>query len=352
MLDFIKNLRPSDFKLIQHAAAQIAGRKAKRHAPNFQVSSEERRKGRHSPWKDLADAHQSDVAKWVNEDGHKHVTGGSLSEAFQHTIHVMHKRVHPKTGGSFDLSDLHNNKITRTLGNLAETARVNVDVTADDFLNRIGLRHERKYKDGKITTDFRDHARIHKDAYKSLEDREGTADYNYLRKDSTDKYATYRHKKSGKVVVAFRGTSPKQALNNNDLVEDGHIAAGDIRKASDYGSYKQHIENMLDVHGDGNVSLSGYSLGGAKAEALTQEKSLRSRLGQTISIAGGASPLDDSLRQKARDSKISHIYHHNDGVANAKLQHSGTNHTVLYSEGDAVKSHMLLDRLANAKVDN
>ena len=103
---------------------------------------------------------------------------------------------------------------------------------------------------------------------------------------------------------------------------------------------------MIDKYGSGNVSLSGYSLGGSKAVQLTQEKDLRSHLGTTVALAPGMSPLDDQLRQKARDHKIDYFYHHNDGVANALLAHSGANHTVHYSERDAVKSHMLLDRLA------
>ena len=73
-----------------------------------------------------------------------------------------------------------------------------------------------------------------------------------------------------------------------------------------------NIESLVEVYcravsayqyGDGNVSLSGFSLGGSKVEALMQESDIRSRLGQAISIAGGASPLDKKLRQKAEDTK-------------------------------------------------
>ena len=112
---YVQQLKPSHYKLVQHAASQIAGRKAKRHAPNFKVSEEERRRGRHSAFKDIADSRQSDVAKWIAEDGHKHVEGGSLAEAFQHTVGVMHKRM----GGGFDLSDLHISKVKSVMENLA-----------------------------------------------------------------------------------------------------------------------------------------------------------------------------------------------------------------------------------------
>ena len=124
------------------------------------------------------------------------------------------------------------------------------------------------------------------------------------------------------------------------------MASGDVRAMSDYQSYKNHVQNMIDEYGSGNVSLSGYSLGGSKAVQLTQEKELRSHLGTTVALAPGMSPLDSQLQQKARDSKIDYFYHHNDGVANSLLAH-GVNHTVHYSEDDAVKSHMLLDRLSS-----
>ena len=87
-------------------------------------------------------------------------------------------------------------------------------------------------------------------------------------------------------------------------------------------------------------------MGGAEAVHLTQDKRLRSHLGQTIAIPPGHSPLDDMHKMKARDHKISYIYGHNDAVANSLLEHSGANHHVLYDESDALKSHLLLDRLA------
>ena len=341
MHKFVRNLRPSHYKLVQHAASQIAGRKPKRHAPNFKIGAE-RHRGRFSAFKDIASSTQQEIAQWMKDDGHEHVEGGSLSEAFQKTVHVMHER----RGGSFDLSDLHVGKVDSVMKNLANTARVQVDVGADDFLTRIGLRHERKYKSGKISDNFKQHAKLHKDAYQSLDDREGTDMYEYLQKYSNDNIAAYKHRENGRVVAAFRGTSPDAMVNNGDLVSDIHVAAGDIRNDSNYSSYKNTVKNLLDEYGDGNVSLSGYSLGGSKVEALMQEKDLRSRLGQAVSIAGGASPLDKDLQLKAEDTKVSHIYHHNDMVAAAKLQHSGSHHTVLYDQADSVKSHMFLDRLA------
>ena len=106
------------------------------------------------------------------------------------------------------------------------------------------------------------------------------------------------------------------------------------------------IQNQIKKHGQGNVSLSGYSLGGSEAVHLTQDARIRSHLGQTIAIAPGHSPLDDMHKQKANDHKISYIYHHTDPVANSLLEHSGANHHVMYQEADPLKAHLLLDKIA------
>ena len=103
--------------------------------------------------------------------------------------------------------------------------------------------------------------------------------------------------------MAFRGTDPKDALHNNDLVEDVNIAAGNVNAISEFDDYKNAIANLLEEYGDGNVSLSGYSLGGGKAVALTQDKDLRSRLGTTMALAPGMTATDPHLREKAHDIK-------------------------------------------------
>ena len=146
--------------------------------------------------------------------------------------------------------------------------------------------------------------------------------------------------------MAFRGTRPKSGLLNHDVTKDLHIAAGQVGKLEQMGDYVQMIQNQIKKHGSGNVSLSGYSLGGSEAVHLSQDRRIRSHIGQTIALAPGASPLDDMHKQKATDHKISYLYHHNDAVANSNLEHSGANHHVLYSQNDPLKSHLLLDRIA------
>ena len=337
-MNYLRNLKPSHFKLLQHAAGQIAGRKPRRSAPNFNVPRHRQHRARESPYKDIAGSTQNELVSWMKDDAHHAQVGGGLHSAFVDTMDVLHgyyKKAEDKTVP-------HVKKIGSALTNVANTGRVQLDVAADDFLHRAGLRHHKKYESGEINDEFKDHMELHKDAYMGVEDRKGTKRFQYLKRHSTDKYGTYLDR-NGKVVVAFRGTSPKQALNNNDLIEDAHVASGDVTNMSDYASYKNHVKSMIDEYGSGNVSLSGYSLGGSKAVQLTQENELRSHLGNTVALAPGMSPLDSDLAKKANDHKISYMYHHNDNVANALLQHSGANHTVQYNETDPVKAHMILD---------
>ena len=219
-----------------------------------------------------------------------------------------------------------------------------MDVAADDLLHRIGLRHTRKYDSASVDDQLRAHALMQKDAYLGVNDRKGTDRFEYIKRYSTDKYATYKDlDNDGKVVVAFRGTDPKQAIHNNDLIEDVNIAAGNVNAISEFDDYKNHVARMLDEYGDGNVSLSGYSLGGAKAVALTRDQELRSRLGTTMALAPGITATDKHLADKAHDTKIQYYYHHTDNVANALLNHGGSNHHVFYNQYDPLKAHMVLD---------
>jgi hypothetical protein len=341
-MQFINNLKPSEFKLIRHAASQLSGRKAKRHTYNYNLERKDQYRLRESPYKDIADSSRKDILRYLKEDGHKN---DHLFRAFSDSVQLMHKHVkgHVDSGGSLSgfMGKMHG-----TLKNLANTARVNIDVNHDNFLHMIGLRGHKKYQDGKIDTDFRDHAQIHQDTYLDVLDRKGTDIYEYLKDSSADKYGVYKHRENGNVVFALRGTRPDAALFNNDLVEDIQIGLGKVGETSQHTSYVNQIQKLVKEHGSGNVSLSGYSKGGAEAIHLMQDKRIRSDLGQAIAISPGASPLDDQLKQKATDHKISYIYHHNDGVANANLEHSGANHHVLYSESDPLKAHLSLDRIA------
>lgn len=337
-MEYIDRLKPSQFKLLKHAASQLSGHKPRRSAPNFKVPREKQYRAHSSPFKDIANASKEELIQWLKEDGHKPQIGGGLHSAIVDSFDVLHKYYKDVE----DKTVPHVKKIQSTLNNVANTARVQIDVEADDFLNRVGLRHHRKYDDDTVSEEIKDHMDLHRDVYKSLDQRKGTGRFEYLQKHSSDDFGTYKDK-NVKIVVAFRGTSPDKGIINNDFVQDVHVAAGDVKGMARYKDYKNHIKNMVDEYGSGNVSLSGYSLGGSKCVELTQDKDLRSHLGNTMALSPGMSPLDSNLKQKARDEKISYFYHHNDNVSNALIGHSGANHTVQYSEKNAIKAHMILN---------
>ena len=341
MHKFIEQMEPQNYLQIRNVANQIAGRKPRNNLYNYKLPRHRQHRTRQSPFKDFADASQSQMIQFLKSDSMQRHEGGGLFGALEDIADTMHKEVR-KLPGVKEIEPLKN-----TLMDMAGTADVNVDVAADDLLHRVGLRHHRKYKDAEIDDNLRAHALLQKDAYLKLNDRKGTDRFEYINRYSTDKYATYRDlQNQGKVVVAFRGTDPKQAIHNNDFIEDVNIAAGNVNAISEYDDYKNHVTKMLDEFGDGNVSLSGYSLGGAKAVALTREKSLRSRLGTTMAIAPGMTATDKQLAAKAHDTKIQYYYHHNDNVANALLTHGGSNHHVFYNQYDPIKSHMVLSEFS------
>ena len=342
---FLENMAPHHYEVVRQAAHQIAGRKPKRKHYNFNIPREKQHRARYSPFKDIADASQEQMIQIMRDQGVKRMQGGGLFSAFEDVVSTIHNEVRNATETAAEKVGL--GKLKDTLDNVAGTAGVQIDIGADDFLHRVGLRHHGKYQSADVDDNLKAHALLHKDAYLKLNDRKGTDRYTYLKNKSTDKYATYLDTANeGKVVMAFRGTDPKDALHNNDLVEDVNIAAGNVNAISEFDDYKNTIANLLEEYGDGNVSLSGYSLGGGKAVALTQDKDLRSRLGTTMALAPGMTATDPHLREKAHDTKIQYYYKHSDMVANSLLSHGGSNHHVWYDEMNPLKAHLALDSWA------
>ena len=304
------------------------------------------------------------MIQFMKEDGMKRQMGGGLFSAFEDVVGTIHNEIKQKASEfketidhtAADFGEKYKafekeaglTPLRNTLGNMAGSAGLQLDIEADDFLHRVGLRHQRKYTSSEVDENLKAHALLHKDAYLKLADRHGTDRFDYLKEQSTDKYAVYLDKNNdGQVVMAFRGTDPKEAIHNNDLIEDINIAAGNVNAISEYDDYRNKLSNLLDEYGDGNVSLSGYSLGGAKAVALTREADFRSRLGTTMALSPGMTATDASLASKAHDSKIQYYYNSSDPVANALLSHGGSNHHVFYGERNPLDAHMTLDDWAS-----
>ena len=51
-MEYIQNLKPAQYKLLKHAASQIAGRKPRRTAPDFKIPRESQYRAHHSPYKE------------------------------------------------------------------------------------------------------------------------------------------------------------------------------------------------------------------------------------------------------------------------------------------------------------
>ena len=154
-MEYVRNLKTHQFKLVKHAASQIAGRKAKRYAPDFKIPREKQHRARYSPYKDIADcSSKEELLQWMKEDGHAAQVGGGLHSAFVDSMNVLHE--HWK--GAVNKAHPHVQKIEKTLYNVAETGRVQADIHADDFLHKVGLRHHKKYSDDTVLQNLRDHA--------------------------------------------------------------------------------------------------------------------------------------------------------------------------------------------------
>ena len=337
---FVEEMEPHHYKVIRHAAGQISGRKPKKYHYNYNLPRDKQHRARQSPFKDIADSSQQQMIQFMKNDAMTRQMGGGLFSAFEDVADVIHNEVKKN-------QSILDDKITplkNTLGNLAGTAGVQTDVEVDDFLHKIGLRHHRKYQSSDVDDNLHAHALLQKDAYMKLDNRKGTDRFEYLKQHSTDKYGVYLDQNNdGKIVMAFRGTDPKEAIHNNDLIEDMNIAAGNVNAISEFDDYRNKLSSLLDEYGDGNVSLSGYSLGGAKAVALTRDKQFRSRLGTTMALSPGMTVTDSDLAAKAHDTKIQYYYKHTDPVANALLSHGGSNHHVWYDEKNPLNAHMTLD---------
>ena len=114
-MEYIKNLKPSQYKLLRHAASQIAGRKAKRHTHNYNLARSEQHRAHQSPFKDIADTPRAELLSWLKEDGHKN---DDLFNAIGQSASLMHKAVkhHSETGGSLSHTPEQNPRSSQEYG--------------------------------------------------------------------------------------------------------------------------------------------------------------------------------------------------------------------------------------------
>ena len=340
----IDHLSDKNWRVVRQVASQIAGRKPGRKHYDFRVERKHQHRKQKSPFKDIALADRSEVQSWIRDDKHHHVQGGSLANALRHTFHVLHHtyRRDLALGGSIPFLD----RIGNTLYNAGASAHAQLDVASDQFLHAVGITKERRY-DATATAEDAMHARMHKDSYLHPDERKGTDGWSYMRDHSTDERAVYE--RDGKAMVLFRGTRPDAALNNNDLVNDLHIAAGESGSMAGLSDDKAKVTQLLDQYGDQNVNVGGYSLGGGRGLEVMRDENIYHRLGEDNHfLAPGITVAHPELADVAGMQKASFTYSHLDPVSNALAGHARDNHRILTHYGDGISGHMLLDDLSNA----
>ena len=364
MYDLVDSYTDKQWRTIQNVASQIAGRKPKRSHYHLNVPREMQDRRRQSPFKDIAHSDRTQVRDWIKEDGdhsnHASMTGGSLSNALRHTLHVAHHvyrrdvrshvENHRQGGNVFDdigsaIQDAPKGlkRIGDTLEGTGRALGVQADIMGDKFLNEVGIRKHKKYQSADVDDKMRLHARFAKEVYK---DERGDVDgYKYLAEDSTKDYGVFE--KDGKAMMVFRGTDPKKALKNNDLIDDARIATGTTLELATNKSAKDKINELLDRYGDHNVDTSGYSLGGGRQLQLLNDSSIYKRLGdENYSLAPGLTAMNANLKKYSSYDKMHYVYAHNDAVANSLLAYKNDNHSVFYDYTDPLKAHLFLDDLA------
>ena len=324
VLEHLRKMSDKDFRIVKQVANQLAGRKPRRGHLNYNVQKQDTDRRHQNPFKDIAKAHRNELISWIKEDGHTRNDAGELGDAFRKTLHTLHRAhvAEVKKGGSIDFI----RRTGSTLHNLGKTYGAQADILADDFLSKVGLR-KRRYTSAEVDEQTRLHARLALETYKGADKREAVDGWAYNRDHSTDHWGVYE--KDGHRIIHARGTDPGQALFNSDLANDAQIAVGD-HPSIGAGDLKHKIKQLLDESGDGNVSLSGYSLGGSKMlSAALNDSDIHSRISdKNVVISPGFTAASD--RRMANLDKMQYVYHAHDAVANNLLQHSTDNHKVHY----------------------
>ena len=343
----LSEMSNKDWRTVQNVAHQIAGRKAKRGHYHLNIPREMQDRRRQNAFKDIAGSHKMQILSWMKEDGHHYdhveaAQGGSLSNAMRHVLHTAHHvyRRDAREGGG--LNGIK--RIGSMLSSAGKSLGVQADVTTDKFLHKIGIRKNLKYQSAEKNEDLRFHAKLNKEVYKDT--RGNVGDYIYSHKDSNEDFGVWE--KDGKAMVVFRGTDPAKAFENNDLIDDARIATGLTKEFTTNSSAQDKIKELLDRHGDHNVNVSGYSLGGGRMLQAISSGGIYDRLGnENFALAPGLTSIHPQFKRFANMNKVQFAYHHNDAVANSLLAEKDDRHHVFYDEDNPVNAHLFLDKLAS-----
>jgi len=338
VLKHLDALSDKNFRIISQVANQLAGRKPKRGHLDYNVPRGNQDRRHSSAYKDLAsadDKHQ--VIKWIREDKHHRIAGGSISDAFRGCVKELHRsRARAPRGGGVR-TDAFLRRTAATLHNLASTTNSVVDITADHFMSKIGLR-ERRYKSAEVSTQARLHARLATEMYKPHNERASVDGYSYVSSRSDDDYGLYE--KDGKRIFVGRGTDPSSyARLPADLLHDAQIAMG--HRMSDQNKLRERIRTIVDESDPHTVSLSGYSLAGGKMLNAALDDDIYQKLSDhSFVISPGVAETDPDLQKMATLDKFAYSYSAHDHISNALLQHANDNHEVNYDVAGIHEAHI------------
>ena len=348
----LHDLKLKHWRTIQNVAHQLAGRKARRSHHNLNIPRAMQDRRRQSPLKDIAGSHMHQILGWLNEDGdheahHRTQNGGSLSNALRrvyHTAHHVYLRdlaTQQRTGGG-----LHKGikRIGDMLRDTAKAVGVVADVSHDRFLHHIGIRKKLHYRSAEHNDQMRFHARLNREVYKAHP--EAVGGFTYSAEDSTRDYGVFHNNE--KAYMVFRGTDPSKLHENMDAVDDARIATGLTGEFSTNAGAKAKLKELIARHGQGNVNVSGYSLGGGRMLEAISDGEIYKGLGMdNFALAPGLTTMHGQLKRFSSYGKMQYAYHHNDVVANGMLAHKNDSHHIFYDEANPVKGHLFLDKLAD-----
>ena len=149
--------------------------------------------------------------------------------------------------------------------------------------------------------------------------------------------------------MVIYSTRQAAAHQNMDLIDDARIATGLTGEFVTNAGAKAKLKELIARHGDHQVNVSGYSLGGGRMLEAISDGEIYKGLGtDNYALAPGLTTAHGQLKRFSTYGKMQYAYHHNDAVSNGMLAHKNDTHHVFYDEANPLKSHLFLDRLANS----
>lgn len=122
---------------------------------------------------------------------------------------------------------------------------------------------------------------------------------------STANHKVFINRRTGNVVIAYRGTNPK---NMDDIAAGVDIAKGQ-RTHKRFQEALEAAEKARKKYGDDRIELTGHSLGGTQALYVYEKTGLKTRV-----FNPGSSPLGEKLKRNG-DRKVDIVRHEHDAVS-------------------------------------